>query len=175
MLVASTVERQAEESRSARPIDDETIEQLLEAAGEALPSGPAATSMFVVVQDQRTIARCSSLVKAVLLEHARVYAKLESAWRAPRQSPFFAALNRPDFNVFHGAATLVLVCSRSSNPFAAADAWMAAERLMAHASAAGHVVTCVGSATAALNAPILKRDLGIPADVTVVAPITIVA
>jgi nitroreductase len=57
--------------------------------------------------------------------------------------------------------------------FVTADCWLAAENLMLAACAMGLGTCCIGFAVPVLNAPDVKRELGIPADVTAVAPIIV--
>jgi len=66
-----------------------------------------------------------------------------------------------------------VICAKHTGPFAAADCWLAAENLMLAACALGLGTCCIGSAVPALNSPAIKSELGIPADVEVVAPIIV--
>jgi nitroreductase len=80
---------------------------------------------------------------------------------------------RPDFNIFHGASTLIIICAKPSGPFAAADCWLAAENLMLAASGSGLGTCVIGSAVAALNIHKVKADLGIPDEYSAIAPIVV--
>jgi nitroreductase len=80
---------------------------------------------------------------------------------------------RPDFNIFHGADTLIIICAKPSGPFIAADCWLAAENLMLAASAVGLGSCVIGSAVAALNIHKVKAEIGIPDEYTVIAPVVV--
>ena len=83
------------------------------------------------------------------------------------------AFSQPGFNVFYDAGTLIVICARPLGPFVVADCWLAAENLMLEARGRGLGSCVIGSAVAALNEPATKRDLGIPADSTAVAPLIV--
>jgi nitroreductase len=79
----------------------------------------------------------------------------------------------PDFNIFYDADTLIIICGRTSEPFYAADCWLAAENLMLAACAMGLGSCVIGSAVEAFNTTDIRRKLIIPEDFTVVAPIVL--
>ena len=79
----------------------------------------------------------------------------------------------PGFDVFYGAGTLIVICARRPDAFAAADCWLAAENLMLAAAALGLGTCCVGAATAALNSAEMRLELAIPPVFTPVAPIVV--
>lgn len=77
----------------------------------------------------------------------------------------------PDFNIFHDAGTLIVLCTKLSSTFVEADCWLAAENLMLAACALGLGSCVIGSAVAALNTLQIKDKLGIPAEFSTVVPI----
>ncbi|GBL46905.1 nitroreductase [Sulfuriferula multivorans] len=79
----------------------------------------------------------------------------------------------PDFNIFHDAGTLIVICAKPSSPFVEADCWLAAENLMLAACAIGLGSCVIGSSVAALNLPEVKAELGIPAEFNAVAPLIV--
>ena len=85
----------------------------------------------------------------------------------------FDHFTRPDFNIFHGANTLIIICAKPLGSFVVADCWLAAENLMLAANAIGLGSCVIGSAVAALNTPEVKAKLGIPAEFNAVAPIIV--
>ena len=85
----------------------------------------------------------------------------------------FDHFTRPDFNIFHGADTLIIICAKPVGQFVAADCWLAAENLMLAASAIGLGSCVIGSAVAALNIHKVKTELGIPDEYSVIAPIVV--
>lgn len=86
---------------------------------------------------------------------------------------FIERLQDPEFDVFYGAGTLIVICARRMDPFVVADCWLAAENLMLAATALGLGTCCVGAAVEALNSQEMKAALGMPADVHAVAPIAV--
>src|SRR5665811_627894 len=85
----------------------------------------------------------------------------------------FDHFTRPDFNIFHGANTLIIICAKPLGPFVVADCWLAAENLMLAASAIGLGSCVIGSAVAALNIHKVKTELGIPDEYSVIAPVVV--
>jgi len=145
-------------------LSEEALQELLAAAVRAPTAMHEEPWQFVIVQDPATLNRLSDLAKRLFTaELARLHPE-----RAAK-SPF----TQRDFNVFYDAGTLIVICARAPGPFAAADCWLAAENLMLTAQAMGFGSCVIGSAVSALNTPEVKRELGIPATSTAVAPIIV--
>lgn len=143
------------------PVDDATVEALLEAAVQAPTAMHGEPWRFVIVRDPDRLARISDRAKALVLAGPSVgghYAKL---------------LRDPHFSIFYDASTLILVCAAMKGSFVTADCWLAAENLMLAAPAYGLGTCVIGFAVPALADPELRADLGIPAEVLVVAPIVV--
>jgi nitroreductase len=143
-----------------------TITALLSAAVQA-PTGLDLESWaFVVVQDRHLIKRLSDLCKDSFLEQVR-HDHLDQ----PNRS--FEHIENTDFNLFYNANTLILLCTRTQDPFGVADCWLAAENLMLAACAHGLGSCVIGSSIAGLNSPQAMALLDIPDDHQVVAPIVV--
>ena len=82
-------------------------------------------------------------------------------------------VNKPDFHVFYNAGTLIVIYSKFQGQFVVADCWLAAENLMLAACAKGLGSFVIGFAVSALNTQEWKADLGIPAEMTAIAPIIV--
>lgn len=157
--------------RSVRNFTPQMIEQscvrmLLDAAVQAPTAKHIEPWAFVVIQDKNLMNRISDSVK----EMARLEVQgidTPSAQRARDRA------NNPNYNSFHNAGTLILICSKTSDRFEAADCWLAAENLSLAAFANGLGTCVIGSAVAALNTPEWKAELKIPAKMTVIAPLTL--
>jgi nitroreductase len=80
---------------------------------------------------------------------------------------------RPDFDIFYHAGTLIVICAKPAGPFVVADCWLAAENLMLAACALGIGSCVIGFAVSALNTPEWKTALGVPEEMTAVAPIIV--
>ncbi|MGH3426606.1 MAG: nitroreductase family protein [Mycobacteriales bacterium] len=142
----------------------EEIESLIEAAAQA-PSGMNLQPWaFVVVEGRATLVDHSARAKAHLVRGM------------PGGSPFVAhrdALLDPEFNIFHEAAVLVVICSTEPDAMSIKDCCLAAQNLML-AAHDRHLGTCwIGFAEAWLNSRDGKPGLGIPDSYTAVAPIVL--
>lgn len=154
-------------------LDSSTVNALLDAAVQAPTAHHAEPWAFVVIQDERVLKRFSDLAKADLSRALAHQLNRPGAGKDTAQARFEQEIADPDFNIFYDASTLVIICARPMGPFAVADCWLAAENLMLAACAMGLGTCCIGLATATLNTDAIKRELSIPADVTVVAPIIV--
>ena len=148
------------------PLDSATVQTLLDAAVHAPTAIHEEPWAFAVVQDQALLQRLSDLAKPIFVEEARHR-------NAQGASHSFDHFTRPDFNIFHGADTLVIICAKQSGPFIVADCWLAAENLMLAASALGLGSCVIGSAITALNIHKTKTELGIPDEYTAIAAIVV--
>lgn len=153
--------RRSVRSYTAQVVDEPSVHTLLEAAVHAPTAMGREPWAFIVIQDQRLLRRLSDIVKPLFIE------ELRQADHAI--DPF----TRPDFNVFHDAGTLIVIGSRSTTAFVAADCWLAAENLMLAACAMGLGTCVIGAALSALNKPKVKTELGIPVEFSAIAPIVV--
>ena len=149
----------------AKP-DPATLRELLAAAVRAPTAIHEEPWRFLIVQDPVTLARLSDRAKVLFAERVK-------SLHLDRDDRGLSTFSQPGFNVFYNAGTLIVICGRSANAFAAADCWLAAENLMLAAHARGLGTCVIGSAIEALNAPDLKTELGIPADLSAIAPIIV--
>lgn len=157
--------RRAVRAYTPEILDESTIRALLEAAVQAPTAMHLEPWVFLVVQDRAVLKRLSDRAKVVAGEEARH----RDLIRGPGASP----LSDPAFNIFYDAGTLIVICARELGPFVEADCWLAAENLMLAACAMGLGTCCIGFAIPALRTPDVKQELGIPPDVTAVAPIIV--
>jgi len=147
-------------------LDRNTVQTLLEAAVRAPTAMHEEPWAFVVVQDHALLQRLSDLAKPLFVEEVRHR-------NAQGANHSFDHFTRPDFNIFHGADTLIIICAKPTSQFVAADCWLAAENLMLTASAIGLGSCVIGSAVAALNIHKVKTELGIPDEYSAIAPIIV--
>jgi len=156
--------RRATRAFTTELVDKSTIETLLRAAVHAPTAMHLEPWAFVVVQDRALLKRLSDRAKALALtprgaEH-----------RGLAGSPLLAD---PAYDIFHGAGTLVVICAKPMGSFVVADCWLAAQNLMIAALSLGLATCPIGFALPALADPEVKVELGIPPDVTAVAPIVV--
>ena len=143
-----------------------TVTELLLAAVRAPTAMHEEPWGFAVIQDPGLLKRISEQARRLLADepHPELL---------HRGGPALDVFARPDFDVFHGAGTLIVIGSESDGRFVAADCWLAAANLMFEASALGLGTCIIGSALGALNLPEMKTDIGVPDDFTAVAAIVV--
>ena len=163
-LLKAIHDRYSVRAYAPAPLDSATVQTLLDAAVRAPTAMHEEPWAFVVVQDQALLQRLSDLAKPLFVEEVRH----RNAHGARHSFDHFI---RPDFNIFHGAGTLIVICAKPSGPFVTADCWLAAENLMLAANAIGLGSCVIGSAVAALNIHKVKTELGIPDEYSAIAPV----
>jgi len=162
--------RRSVRSFEPRPIDEETIRALLDAAVRAPTAMHLEPWSFVIVQNAEALHRYSESAKAVWATAGST----DEALHMPRMGRGFGARTAdPAFSIFHHAGTLIVICAKGVGPLVEADCWLAAENLMLAAGALGLGTCCIGSALPVLNSPAVKAELHIPADIRAVAPIVV--
>jgi nitroreductase len=150
----------------AEPVDAATVQDLLKAAVHAPTAVHEEPWAFVVVQDAALLQKLSDQAKPLFVEEMRHRIEKGAA-------NSFEHFTRPDFNIFHGATTLIIICAKPLGPFITADCWLAAENLMLAAYAARLGSCVVGSAVMALNIHKVKAELGIPDEYAAIVPIVV--
>jgi nitroreductase len=164
--------RRSVRAYTAERIPQSTVRALLDAAVQA-PSALGGDSLsFVVVQHPRRLERLSELTKARWTALAHKDPNLHLAASLIPEIDLSRGAD-PEFDVFYGATTLIVICARRPDQFAAADCWLAAENLMLAAEALGLGTCCVGATTTALNSAEMRLELAIPPVFTAVAPIVV--
>lgn len=153
--------RRATRAFTGEQIGDSTVRELLRAAIHAPTAMHLEPWAFVIIQDPALLARINARAKTLAA--------------APRSEHHRALtmLADPSFDIFYGAGTLIVICAKPMGPFASADCWLAAENLMLAATAMNLATCPIGFALLALSDPEIKTELGIPHDVTAVAPIVV--
>lgn len=151
--------RRSVRAYSGRMLDRDALMKLLDAAILAPTAMHEEPWAFSVIQDRDILKRISDLAKPIFFE------RLHRSGRAVDAGT--------DFEIFHGAGTLVVISSRHSGPFVDADCWLAAENLMLAACAWGIGSCVIGSSLAALEIPEVKSTIGIPPEYRPIAPIVL--
>ena len=158
-------ERRSVRSYKPQKLDQATVSTLLESAVRAPTAMHQELWAFVIVQDTSRLKRLSDLSKELLLKEAEQHG--ESG------GPLLDFLADPGSNVFYNAGTLIVICGKTATPYIDADCWLAAENLMLTATSMGLGTCIIGCALPALNTPEWKAELGIPADLSAIAPIIV--
>ncbi len=156
--------RRSVRSYTPRKLDRATIGILLDAAVQAPTAMHQEPWAFVVVQDEDRLKRISDRAKRFFVEEAR-------RTHLDRGGHTLEMFERPDFNIFYDASTLIVICGNPAVPFVSADCWLAAENLLLAAVSMGLGTCVIGSAVSGLNTPETKSELGIPSELSAIAPI----
>ena len=155
-----------------KKLDQSTIRALLDAAVRAPTAMHTEPWLFLVIQDERTLNRYSTLAKT--MKAAEMEAQLDSDWPdGAGRERFLAQLHDPDFSIFYNAPALIVICARSKGAGVIADCWLAAENLMLAACALGLGTCLIGAALGAFKTPDAREEFGLPRESVAVAPIVI--
>jgi nitroreductase len=149
-----------------RKVETSTINNLLEAAVRAPTALGQEPWAFVVIQDKILLKNLSDYAKPLFLNQIHQH----HSKQAQHKLDLF---NRPDFNIFHDANTLIVICGKTAAPFFSADCWLAAENMMLAACAMNLGSCVIGSALSAFEVPEVRTKLRIPDSYSAVAPIVI--
>ncbi len=148
------------------PLERSVIESLLEAATLAPSAHDGQPWEFFVVEGYESVSALAKQGKEWLQE--QIAHNPTAGAVSQRQQ-----LMDPHFELFHGAAMLVLVVSKSYEKQAVEDCGLAAYALMLAARDRMIGSCCIGSAVPWLNLHATKRQQEIPDGYCVVAPIVL--
>lgn len=146
------------------PVAREAIERLLHAAAQAPTAMNTQHWAFGVIQGGEKLADIGERARLALL------AELDGRGVT---GGFRERLEKPDMALFHGATALIVIYGPAGDDFAAINCALAAENLMLAATELGLGTCWIGMASALLNDPEFKRELGVPEAMTAVAPIIV--
>lgn len=155
--------RRAVREFTAKPVDEELLRQLIDAAIQAPSAVNQQPWLFTVVRNKELLARISSEAKSHMLKTSPA---------ALASHHFLPALSDPKFDIFYGAPVLIVI-SAAAGPWTIEDCALAAENLMLAAHAAGLGTCWIGFAKGWLEAPEGKSILNLPATHIPVAPIIV--
>jgi nitroreductase len=165
-VMDAILERRSVRSYSPERLGQATIRTLLDAAVWAPTAVHEEPWAFVIAQDMAALKSLSDRAKTIFAADARR--------THPKQAGhLLEILDKPDFNIFYNAGTLIIICGRPKGPFVVADCWLAAENLMLAARSIGLGSCVIGFALPALNTPEIKAELRIPPECTAIAPIIV--
>jgi nitroreductase len=141
------------------PVDETVIEELIGAATWAPSAINRQPWSFAVVPGAERLRRLSAQAKRHVQAHL------------PSGSPLAMHAADPAFEIFHGAAALVIICAVDGGSQSFEDCCLAGENFMLAAHAMGLGTCWIGLSRPWLNDPAVKAELGIPAAWHAVAPI----
>lgn len=152
-------QRRAVRSYSPRPVDATSVRALLDAAIWAPSARNLQPWSFVVIQDRQRLKEISERAKQAL--------RHDSHWKDTL--PFAD----PDFDIFYGAGTLIVICAGAGGFAPLGDCYLAGENLMLAAVALGLATCPIGLARDVLQTRELCAALHIPAHEQPVLPIVV--
>lgn len=163
-VVDAIYRRRSVRSYAAQTLSYEAIHALLKAAVQAPTAVHEEPWAFAVIENKETLKRLSNSAKETMDE-------VEHSIHVPgrRMKEHFT----PPDDIFYHAPALIVVYGKPMGPFIVADCWLAAENLMLAACAMGLGTCTIGLAVPALNTPEWKKELGVPDDMTAIAPIIV--
>ena len=162
-LMNALATRRSIRNYQSDPVPRELVAKLLEAATLAPSGSNSQPWSFVVIQDAGLLKSYSDRAKALLLNNMS---------NKPDPHNYKALLVNPDFNIFYNAGTLVIIYG-NDQPTAYGDCCLAAQNLMPAAHDNGLGTCWIGFSTGLFDYPALKTELGIPQNLSAVAPIMV--
>ncbi len=156
--------RRAVREYTPDPIPEEVIHRLLESAIQAPSAMNEQPWAFAILQGRPLLDRLAGRALAYLLD------------TMPAEGPFAKlrpTVADPQYQLFHGAPLLIVICARFKGPYVEEDCALAAQNLMLAAHDLGLGTCWIGLAREWLTLPGVKSELGIPADHAPVAPIVV--
>lgn len=156
--------RRSVRNYKARKVDSKTIDILLEAAVRAPTSMDEDSRGFIVIQDKKLLAEISDNAKNMFTD--KIYHTYSQ-----HAEYLVEELNKPGFNVFYNAGTLILIGANTLASYYVADCWLAAENFMLAASAMGLGTCVISSALPGLQLPEVRNKLKVPDNFSIIVPI----
>lgn len=156
--------RRAVREYTAESVDEAALRRLIDAAIQAPSAVNEQPWAFCVVRDKNVLAQISRNAKTHML--ATTPAGLLS-------HHFEEILSDATFDIFYHAPALIVICSKSGNPWATENCALAAENLMLAARAEGLGTCWIGFAQNWLRTPEGKSLLKLPTEYFPVAPIIV--
>jgi len=147
---------------TSEQVDAKKVPSLIEAAAMAPTATNREACAFTIIQDVALLQQLSDLTKLLFSKHPQHHHSSE-----------LDHFIKPEFNIFYGATTLIIICVNKDKPRAVADCWLAAENVMLAAFAMG-LGSCVAeSALLALNDKQQKINFGIADEFEAIVPIVV--
>jgi nitroreductase len=153
------MQRRATRAYTPEPVDEKTVRALLDAAIHAPSASNGQPWSFIVIQDPLLLKRISDRAKLELASHPH--------WKGT------LPLADPQFNIFYGAPTLIVICSKADGFDPTGDCYLAGENLMLAAWEMGLATCPIGLARDILQTSAMKKELNIPADAKPVLPLIV--
>ena len=153
---------------TTQTVDEASLRKLIVAATLAPSAMNRQPWAFVVVRDQELLQIMSKEAKQHMSR-----AMMTETSADPHAAHLQDMLKDPQFQIFHHAPVLIVICGTAAGPWITEDCAMAAQNLMLAAHAAGLGSCWIGFAQSYLNTAVGKQHLGLPPTWVPVAPIIV--
>jgi nitroreductase len=157
--------RRSVRNYTTQKVDKASVEKLLHAAVQAPSASNTQPWTFVVIQDAKLLKDYSDRSKSLLLGMIDFDNSPHKKYRA--------MLSNPDFNIFYTASTLIVIYAKPMGSHSYGDCCLAAQNLMLAAHGLGLGTCWIGFAGTLLDTPEVKKELGVPGEYALVAPIIV--
>ena len=152
-LMTAIYERRSIRAFTSEPVSAADVDRLIESAIQAPSSMGLEPWAFLVIEGVARLKRYSDRAKG----HFAPQGLSEAG-----ASRIRGMLTDPNFNIFHDAPMLIVVCATNEDPQSAEDCCLAAQNLMLAAHGAGLGTCPIGFSRPWLRLPETKEELRIP-------------
>ena len=155
--------RRAVRQYLSKRVSERHIRAVIDAAIQAPSAMNNQPWAFIVIQNPRLLNQISREAK-------------QEIFRSPEwgRSRSHVPVDDPEFNIFYGATTLIVICAKTeAGFFPFGDCYLAAQNLMLSAHQLGLATCPIGLARDVLRERTWRSELSIPADYEPVLPIIV--
>jgi len=163
-LMTAITTRRSVRQYTLQKVEKQTIETLLSAAVQAPSASNSQPWAFAVIQENEVLKQYSDRAKQYLLSLVD---------QDPVIAHYRDMLTNPEFNIFYNASSLIIIYAKPHGAHPQGDCCLAAQNLMLTAHSLDLGTCWIGFAQTFLDLPELKKELGVPAQYNVVAPIIV--
>jgi nitroreductase len=163
-------ERRSVRSYEEKGVPEELIREILK-AGVWAPNGMGTEPLrFVVISDRKVLKKYSELAKKVGLEEMKKARAAADPSKRGGMDSLIGMLSDPKFELFYGAPVLILVFAIPEALTPVEDGSLGAGNMMLAARSMGLGSCWIGFA-AGLDNPGTKKELGVPGEYRLIAPL----
>jgi nitroreductase len=163
-LADAIFHRRSVRSFSDREVDAASVRHLLEAAIQAPSALNQQPWAFAVLHGRKRLQMISDRAKEYLVKN------YPTSFEVHSRSELY---EKPDYNLFHGANTLIVIYATHGRLNPNEDCCLAAENLLLAAYGMGLGTCPIGFARPWLDLPETKRELGVPEGCSAVFPLVV--
>jgi len=152
-------------------VSEEQVREIIKAGFHA-PNGAGSNALrFAVITNKAKLKHYSDISKVMSIEHFRQVMSKAPPEVAKGIEALIKNLTNPDFNIFYNAPVLVLVFAAPNALTPVEDGSLAAENMMLAATSMGLGSCWIGFASPLGMAPEVMKELNMPADHKLIAPL----